>query len=138
MGTGVVDLEHAPVDLRVPFATTSVSVARRRLHDWMKERGTPAPAVEDARLLISELVGNSVRHAQPLPDGNLLISWTVDHRGLQVSVTDGGSSSVPRKVNASPAALTGRGMAIVEALADSWWTEQTRSRTTVHALLTLE
>jgi len=101
----------------------------------MQGFGSSSEQIEDARVVISELVGNSVRHAQPLPDGTILISWRVDSRGLQVSVTDGGSPTRARKVNASSAALAGRGIAIVDSLAVLWWEENTRSRATVHAIL---
>ena len=87
--------------------------------------------------MISELVANSVRHAQPLPDGQIHVSWTLEDRGLQLSVTDGGSGTRPRNVHAPSSALAGRGMAIVEMLAQDWWTERTGSRSTVHALLHL-
>jgi anti-sigma regulatory factor (Ser/Thr protein kinase) len=121
--------------MRLPFAAASVSQARHRLKDWLVDRNAPAEAVEDARVVISELVANSVRHAQALPDGNLLIKWMVEDRGLQVSVTDGGATTRPRTVQAASSALAGRGMAIVEALAESWWSERTESRSTVFALL---
>lgn len=128
---------RAPVTLRVPFAASSVSVARQRLKSWMSESGARREVIDDARVIISELVGNSVRHARPLADGDIVVSWTLTDRGLQISVTDGGSGTRPRKVNASSSALAGRGMAIVETLADSWWTDSTRTKSTVHALLAL-
>jgi anti-sigma regulatory factor (Ser/Thr protein kinase) len=129
--------EHAPVTLRVPFAASSVAVARRQLKNWMGEQGSSREEIEDARVVISELVGNSVRHAQPLHDGQILVTWLLKSRGLEVSVTDGGSPTRPHKVNAGSSALAGRGMAIVEALALSWWTENSRSRSTVHAILAI-
>jgi anti-sigma regulatory factor (Ser/Thr protein kinase) len=76
-----------------------------------------------------------VRHAQPLSDGTILISWGRDRKGIRISVTDGGSTSRPRTVRASASAVSGRGMAIVEALALDWWSEHTRTRSTIHALL---
>ena len=123
--------------MRVPFAASSVAVARQRLKDWLAERGSPREIVDDARLVISELVGNCVRHAQPLPDGTILISWCLERRGLQLSVTDGGSGTRPRKVHAGSSALAGRGMAIVDTIALTWWSEKTQSRSTVHAILDL-
>jgi anti-sigma regulatory factor (Ser/Thr protein kinase) len=125
------------VTLRVPFAASSVSVARQRLKTWLVDSGVRREVVDDARVVISELVGNSVRHAQPLADGDIVVSWEVNDRGLQISVTDGGSGTRPRKVNASSSALAGRGMAIVETLADSWWADRTRTTSTVHAVLPL-
>ena len=121
--------------LRVPFAASSVSVARQKLRAWLVEAGVRRELIEDARVVISELVANSVRHAQPLPDGDIVVSWRFADRGLQISVTDGGSGTRPRKVNAPSSALAGRGLAIVETIADTWWADRTRSRSTVHALL---
>ena len=137
VSTSSLQTERAPVTLRVPFAASSVAVARQKLKTWLLDRGVRREVVDDARVVISELVGNSVRHAQPLPDGDIVVAWSVDERGLQISVTDGGSGTRPRKVNASSSALAGRGMAIVETLADSWWADRTRTKSTVHALLAL-
>lgn len=126
---------HAPMTMRLPFAATSVSVARQRLKSWMLEHGGDQESIEDARVIISELVANSVRHAQPLSDGSILVSWTLEPDGIKVTVTDGGSGTRPRNVHAPSSALAGRGMAIVEMLAQRWWAERSGSRSSVHALL---
>lgn len=123
--------------MRLPFAASSVSLARTQLKDWMVAQGCSDDQVDDARLIISELVANAIRHAQPLPDGNLAISWRLDARGAQVAVTDGGSPTLPRRVDTPASALAGRGMALVEELSISWWAEQTRSRSTVYAVLSM-
>ncbi len=124
------------VTMRLPFAPASVSVARQRLRTWMLEVGERSESVEDARIVISELVANSVRHARPLADGSLLVSWNREGEGgIEVSVTDGGATTRPRNVHAAPTALAGRGIAIVDALSQRWWTEDTQSRSSVHALL---
>lgn len=122
--------------VRVPFAASSVASARQQLKTWMREQGFNRDTIEDGRVVISELVGNSVRHAEPLSDGTILITWCRAGEGVRLSVTDGGSTSKPRTVKAPASALSGRGMAIVEALAADWWSEQTRNRSTIHALLT--
>ena len=77
----------------------------------MREQGCAREVIEDGRVVISELVANSVRHAQPLSDGSILISWARDRKGIRISVTDGGSTSRPRTVRASASAVSGRGMA---------------------------
>ena len=135
MSSRSVRSSHAPINVRVPFAASSVSLARRELRAWMRDEGFSRDAIEDGRLIISELVGNAVRHAQPLSDGMILVTWCRDRSGLRVSVTDGGSTSRPRTMSAPASAVSGRGMAIVEALAQDWWSERTRSRSTIHALL---
>lgn len=128
---------RAPVTLRVPFAASSVSVTRQSLKRWLTDCGVRREVVDDARVVISELVGNCVRHAQPTPDGDIVVSWQIAEHELQISVSDGGSGTRPRKVNAPSSALAGRGMAIVETLAERWWAERTASRSTVHAVLSL-
>jgi anti-sigma regulatory factor (Ser/Thr protein kinase) len=121
--------------MRLPFTPSSVSVARQRLKSWMDENGGSRDAVEDARVIISELVANSVRHARPLADGQIHVAWSLEDQGLRLSVTDGGSPTHPRNVHAPSSALTGRGMGIVEVLAREWWIERNGARSTVHALL---
>lgn len=130
--------DDAPVTVRLPFAASSVSVARQQLKTWMRAHGFSRSSVDDGRVVLSELVANSVRHAQALADGTILISWAHEGETLRISVTDGGSAgSRPRTVRASSSALSGRGMAIVEAIVDEWWTEQARSSSTIHARLSL-
>jgi serine/threonine-protein kinase RsbW len=103
----------------------------------MKARGTATDRIDDARVVVSELVANSVRHAQPLADGCLVVAWGVENRGLVISVTDGGSPTSPHTVDAPVSATSGRGMTIVETLVADWWLENTPSKTTVHTLLPL-
>ena len=124
-----------PITMRLPFTPSSPAVARQHLKTWLQDHGGSIESIENARLVVSELVANSVRHAQPLSDGQIVVAWTLQPRGLQLSVTDGGGSTRPRNVHASTSALGGRGMAIVEGLAQDWWTERSASRSTVHALM---
>ncbi len=135
MGTSSLQAGRAPVTLRVPFAASSVAEARHKLKDWMADGGLPIDEIEDARIIISELVANSIRHAQPLPEGDLEVTWHLEPQGLEVAVTDGGGTTRPRKVHAPSSAVAGRGMAIVDSLALSWWADRSRTRSTVHAIV---
>lgn len=130
--------DGARVSLRVPFSAASVSAVRHDLRTWMKERGTRGERIEDARVVVSELVANSVRHAQPLADGSLIVTWSAGDRGLQISVTDGGSPTAPHTVDAPASATSGRGMSIVQTLVTDWWLEHSPSRTTVHTVMPLK
>lgn len=123
--------------MRVPFEASSAAEARQQIKRWMIDQGSSGEQIEDARVIVSELVANSVRHARPLSDGNLMISWAVESRGLKVSVTDGGSPTSPRKLYPPPSASDGRGMTIVDSLAVAWWAERKPSRATVHAVLSM-
>jgi serine/threonine-protein kinase RsbW len=126
---------HPHTTMRLPFSPASVPEARRRLKSWMVEAGLPQGTMDDARLVLSELVANSVRHARPLSDGNILVGWVRKDEDVVITVTDGGGPTVPRQVHAPSSALAGRGMTIVEALADRWWTERSSTRQSVHVLL---
>jgi anti-sigma regulatory factor (Ser/Thr protein kinase) len=121
--------------MHLPFSASAVSVARQRLKTWMTDLGEPQEVVEDARVVISELVANAVRHARPLSDGSILVSWAPDREGVHLSVTDGGAPTRPHSVHVPVSAVAGRGMEIVDILSRRWWTEQTSCRSTVHAVL---
>ena len=124
---------RAPVTIRLPFAASSVAVARQRLRDWMVENDSSGDVIEDARVIISELVANAVRHARPLSDGQILVTWSLCDSGVELAVTDGGGATMPRNVKAPSTATAGRGMAIVETLANDWWADQGLDRKTVYA-----
>ena len=126
---------HRPMTMRLPFTPASVPEARRRLKTWMLEGGLPDETMEDARLVLSELVANSVRHARPLADGSILVGWLREDHDLVITVTDGGGATIPRQLDATSSELAGRGMTIVEALATRWWTDRSPTRQTVHVLL---
>ncbi len=126
-----------PVTLALPFSAESAAVARHQLRDWLHVLGTGGEQLDDARLVLSELVGNAIRHARPLSDDTLRVEWDRQAAGLDISVTDGGSVSSPERLDAAVSDLAGRGLAIVDTLASRWWVEATRSRTTVHALVEL-
>jgi anti-sigma regulatory factor (Ser/Thr protein kinase) len=121
--------------LTLPFSPESAQIARREMDSWLSSLTAPTDVLDDCRLVVSELVGNSVRHAQPLADGTMEIGWSRFEDGLDIAVTDGGAVTLPRRVEAGLSDLAGRGLAIVEALATKWWIETSQSRTTVHALL---
>lgn len=127
---------RGPRHLALPFAPESVRVARHELEQWLDGWAEPAFA-DDCRLVLSELVGNAVRHADPLDDGSMAVDWECCDEGFQVRVSDGGSRTRPHLVHARRTDQGGRGMVIVEALASRWWVEAADARTTVHALLPL-
>jgi serine/threonine-protein kinase RsbW len=126
-----------PMALDLPFSPESAAIARQELIEWMAGLDAPAAHRDDARLVVSELVGNAVRHARPLADGTMQVAWVASPTAIDIAVTDGGARTTPERVEASVSDLAGRGLAIVETLAARWWVESTRSRTTVHAVLAL-
>ncbi|RZI90114.1 MAG: ATP-binding protein [Microbacterium sp.] len=75
----------------------------------------------DVVLVVSELVTNAVRAGSTSID----VILTTDAQGLELIVEDD-AAGVPQPREATPESLGGRGLGIVEKLADSW-------RTTEHA-----
>ncbi len=82
--------------------------------------------VDDAVLILSELLSNACRHGRPLGraeigDGDIRAAWRVDKAGrLTVEVTDGGGPTRPIPATPSVTARGGRGLNIITALAQEW------------------
>lgn len=126
-----------PVALALPFSASSAGVARGRLAQWLLALGQPNHVIEDSRLVVSELVGNAVRHARPLADGTMVVTWNREDTGLDIAVTDGGATTRPHAMDVGGSDPAGRGLTIVQELSARWWLETSRSRSTVHALVDL-
>ena len=122
----------------VPHASTSVAAARERLHAELSDQGLPPRVVDDAVLVLSELLSNALKHARPLADGRLRVSWSLGGDGVEVQVTDGGGSTRPRVQPLSASATGGRGLGIVRNLSTDWGVAEDGSETTVWARLDLD
>lgn len=117
--------EVAPLrTLTVGHEPASAGVVRRALADDLAGHGIGRDVCEDVVLLATELVGNAVRYAHPLPGGLLRVEWRVDPGKVLIRVTDGGGIDAPRVREAGPHDTRGRGMAIVDALARDWGVER--------------
>ena len=112
--------------LLVPYAPTSVGIARHRCIDELRARGVLPATVDDAALVLSELVGNAVRHGRPLPGGGIEVAWHITEQLVRIEVRDGGrgplrhEASRPLVDGGSADAEGGRGLAIVAMLTTSW------------------
>jgi len=84
----------------------------------------PPPLLADVVAVVAELVGNSIRHAGPLPGGVVRVAWRIRGTVIEVRVTDGGAQNIPAPRDAGPEELDGRGLTIVAALADRWGVER--------------
>jgi anti-sigma regulatory factor (Ser/Thr protein kinase) len=110
----------------VPHAAPSASAVRHRFVDELRARGLPGIVVDDAALVLSELVGNAVRHGAPLPGGGIRVAWSVSDDIVRIEVADGGRGPLRHEANqpivggGSADAERGRGLAIVGMLTASW------------------
>lgn len=92
--------------------------ARKTLSQWL-DGSVDRRAVEDVKLLVSELVTNAVRH--PRHDGPIDVSVELGRARVRVEVTDPGDGfRKPRVGTPPPEALGGRGLLIVDRVASSW------------------
>ncbi len=111
--------------VQVPYAPASAALVRHRMSAELGDLVT-VDVLDAAVLVVSELVGNAVRHGQALPGGGLLASWELVDGDLRVQVVDGGpgpevrAAGGPRPLLAPLEAETGRGLELVEALALRW------------------
>lgn len=103
----------------VPHHARGAQLARHRLSSELAKL-VPPHLLADAIAVVAELVGNAVRHAQPLPGGVVRVAWRLRPGGLEVRVTDGGAGDPPQARAVGPDAVDGRGLTIVSALADRW------------------
>jgi anti-sigma regulatory factor (Ser/Thr protein kinase) len=85
--------------------------------------------------VMSELLSNSLRHAHPLASGQLRVAWMCSDSHIEVAVSDGGAATEPRAGRPTLSSLGGRGLGIVEYLADRWGVRHESESTTVWALV---
>lgn len=111
----------------VPHHATGARLARHRLADELADVVPPA-LLADLVAVLAELVGNAVRHADPLPGGVVRVAWRLrfsgDGQTAQLRVTDGGSASSPLIRPSDPDSADGRGLHIVSGLASHWGVER--------------
>ncbi len=116
MSTGVGERAFSVV---VPHHARGAALARHRLVSTLAG-GVDDDVLADIASIVSELVGNSVRHARPLPGGGVQVAWQLHDDTVEIRVTDGGSVELPHVRRVGPEALGGRGLSIVAAIADRW------------------
>jgi anti-sigma regulatory factor (Ser/Thr protein kinase) len=83
--------------------------------------GRIAPTVhDDVRLLVSELVANSVLHAPVDSDNSLTLVLSLSERRLRVEVHDAGHGFDASLPALDAPSKSGNGLRLVEQLADRW------------------
>ena len=103
----------------------SSATARRFVEETLR-RWECDDVLESVKLLVSELVTNSVVHAGS--DAEVAVVLTTD--GLRIEVSDQGSG-VPAPRDAADDATSGRGLALVETLSSAWGVDVTDTGKTV-------
>jgi len=96
-----------------------------RVRNTLADLGLPATMLEDARLLSTELVTNSIRHSGVGPQDTIRIRVAWSGRRLRVDVYDRVNASAPPKgvaasIRPSPGAESGWGLYLIDRLASRW------------------
>ena len=100
----------------LPLGPHAAALARRATADVLRLWGCQdREAVYDVLVVVSELVGNAVRHGAD----HVLLTLDSRERVLTVGVDDG-SAVLPGRRDVDCDGESGRGMRIVEALAERW------------------
>lgn len=103
----------------LPSDLTAAGLARRHVVDGCP--GMPSQKVDVARLLVTELVSNAVRHGS----GSVVLVVTCERAGLRVDVHDE-SPEMPFVVQSQPLMEGGAGLRIVASLASRWGVDPRR------------
>jgi anti-sigma regulatory factor (Ser/Thr protein kinase) len=103
----------------LPPTSGSVTAARRLVRELLAVWDVPHDQ-DDAALLVTELVANVVDHVRGEDD--LTLELSVSDTWLRIGVVDG-SSIRPVVQELSHERPRGRGMRMVEAIADRWGAE---------------
>ncbi|MET8981557.1 ATP-binding protein [Streptomyces sp. NPDC004539] len=127
-GVALVVAQEVPTSssMAVSHGPAGVGEARHRMRDQLRGGGVCEEVIDDAVLILSELLSNACKHGRPLGDalagdGDVRAAWRVDPRGrLLVEVTDGGGPTRPAPATPSVSAHGGRGLNIISALAHDW------------------
>ncbi|MDT3397197.1 ATP-binding protein [Streptomyces sp. B1866] len=86
---------------------------------------TGSPASAAIRMMISEIATNAIQHSRSgHPGGHFTVTVMVQGNRVRVEIEDGGprAGGVPHARAATPDAESGRGLAVVQALADAYGT----------------
>jgi len=124
------------VSLDLEAGPEAAAWARNALYDVDDE--VEEDVMADVRLLVSELVTNSVRHSGVGPPSSVGLDVAVDARTIRVEVRDPGTGFEPRPRAIDRTRPGGWGLYLVDRLADRWgvvrnhftrvWFEIDRSR----------
>ncbi len=104
------------VDERIEASPRAPGIARRAIEQIAAH--VDAGVLRDTQLLVSEVVTNSIRHSGS-DDPIQLRAW-VRSNGLKVEIVDGGSGFDTAAMSPEATDEGGRGLMIVDALADRW------------------
>jgi anti-sigma regulatory factor (Ser/Thr protein kinase) len=104
-----------PLQMRLPRSRGCAAVARRFVEQELGEALSRA-ALDDARLVVSELVDNAYVHGR----GEISLRLTSHAERVRVEVADEGRGAALKIRERGPEDLGGNGLRLVEAISTAW------------------
>src|SRR5690625_1308788 len=84
--------------IQLPLARSTPSIARTKLAAFLTVNRAHARVIDDALIVLSEMIANAVSHGLPEDEGSIEISWSI-HPGLLVlSALDPGAGALPKPI----------------------------------------
>ena len=109
-------------ELELPRELDSAAAARHAV-DQLSDR-LPEDQLGDVRLLVSELVTNSLRHAELAPEDRIRLGVDVQDHAVRVEVSDPGKGFEFEGPADDPETVEGWGLYLVATLSDRWGIER--------------
>jgi two-component sensor histidine kinase len=109
--------------IQIPGGGGAPGRARSHVLAQLQGRASPA-AAQDAALIVSELVTNSVLHADVGQEQALTLELATLTDRIRLSVTDAGSSLKPRMLPTNRSTPGGFGLRLVNDMSCAWGVER--------------
>lgn len=121
--TDSAQLSVTQIDVRLTPNSEAGLAARHSLDRF--EGVLPTEKLENVRLVVSELVTNSVRHAGLSPDEQISLTVMISDGSVRGRVCDPGPGfEKPSEPRPRTDLSGGWGLPIVERISDRWWVER--------------
>ena len=109
------------VERKLPNGAKAARQARHAVDEL--EGALDTEVLEDVRLLVTELVTNSVRHAEQPQDGWVHLKIAASDDRVRVEVSDPGTGFEPAHRDRPITEASGWGLFLVDKVADRWGVE---------------
>jgi serine/threonine-protein kinase RsbW len=119
----------------LPFTPASAPAARSQVTDVLRSFDVEPATVDTARLVVSELLGNALRHGRARPDGDVLLTMVIEPGAVSIAVADGGGRTRPALLHSPLMSLGGRGLRIVHTVSRDWGVREAAGGKTVFAVV---
>ncbi|MFF2554918.1 MEDS domain-containing protein [Nocardia sp. NPDC058058] len=115
-GTASANLSEHHLDTIYPPVPEAVPAARRLVTDQLQAWGHPAQFVDDAALVVSELVANAVIHAGTM----FRVSITRSDTSVTITTEDLSSNQPALNPHRARTSTGGRGLLLIAAISSRW------------------